>query len=189
MAEDAQKLEEGNDVELLTGRIYIIQSPNTEMVYIGSTITSLKKRFEKHLSDWRIDSKKASASKFILEKGSSSIKLLEKVQVESERELDMIEQQWINKTPNTVNIKKAYISEEDKKKRNANTHKKYYEDHKEKILEDRKEYRKKNKEKIQNREKELVPCEVCDCLITRHNMRTHESSKKHQKYLENVAEQ
>ena len=171
--------------ELITGRIYIIRSPNTDMVYIGSTTGKLNKRFNKHHSDWRRDSKKGS-SFLILEKGESYIELIEEVQVENKRELDILEQKWIERTPNNVNKNKAYISKEGIKKRQDEFSKKYYQDHKERILENLREHRKKNKEIICEKNKDKVPCKVCDCFITKKNKGQHERTKKHQKHLENV---
>lgn len=78
------------------------------------------------------------------------------------------------------------------------TRKKYYNLNKEKIVEKNKEYREKNKEKIAeqqreyretNREKlnkqrrEKVHCDVCNCYITKYDVKRHEQTKKHIKNL------
>jgi hypothetical protein len=150
--------------ELITGRIYVVKSPNTKMVYVGGTITSLKMRFLKHLSDCRIDRKEASASKLILEKGNAYIELLEEVEVENVRELERLEQIWIDQTPNAVNKNKAFTSVEEKKKRVSNYSKKYYE---------------ANKEEISEKYREKILCEICDCYVARSGIRKHERTSKH----------
>jgi hypothetical protein len=52
--------------------------------------------------------KKYYSSKHILEYGDAIIELLEEVQVESIRELERIEQNWIDTTPNTINKNAAF---------------------------------------------------------------------------------
>lgn len=184
--------------EMITGRIYVVRSPNTNMVYVGSTTLSLKKRFDMHLSDWRYysKSKRCTYSKLIIDEGEAYIELLEEVQVESVRELEMIEQQWLDKTPNTINKNKAYISEEERLenvKKYYETHrqviieqsKKYNETHKEKIKEQQKIYYEKHKEKKRiERIKQWIRCEVCDCLILSNGEKQHELTKKHARNLE-----
>ena len=39
---------------IVTGRVYAICSPNSDFIYIGSTKYSLKHRFSKHMSDFKI---------------------------------------------------------------------------------------------------------------------------------------
>ena len=171
-------------MELLTGRIYIIRSPNTEMVYVGSTIQKLHRRFKKHIYDWRTRYERSANSKLILDKGDAYIELLEEVQVESKEELEIIEQKWINETPNTVNKRKSYISEEER----AEYLKTYRETHREESLEYQKIYQKiwreTYKEKINEKGREKIRCEVCDCLISNSYKSKHERSAKHIHNLE-----
>ncbi len=204
--------------ELLSGKIYSIRSPNTEMVYVGSTIVSLKQRFAKHVYDWKTKTH-SYTSYLILEKGDAYIELIEEVEVESERELKILEQVWIDNTPNTVNKNRAYVTDEERaqnhrdcsreygrehkekvaevykkyyeanKEELAEYHKKYYEANKEKIAERQKKNREKNKEKLKKKRTEKVLCEVCDCSISRGSKSKHNSSKKHISNLENVAQQ
>lgn len=42
----------------LRSKIYIIKSPSTDLYYVGSTTTSLKVRFNKHKSAYRVYKKK-----------------------------------------------------------------------------------------------------------------------------------
>jgi hypothetical protein len=186
--------------ELLSGKIYKISSPNTDMVYIGSTTMTLKRRFTKHISDWRND--RQNSSKHILEKGSAIIELLEEVEVENVRELERLEQKWIEQTPNTVNRKKAYISEEDQKERNRRVMREKYStdlEFREKMLEYQKKYQKENwekvnaqeraryqkkKEKIQEKRSQTVVCEVCDISLVQSSLSKHKKSAKHTRNLE-----
>jgi hypothetical protein len=200
--------------ELLTGRIYIIQSPNTEMVYIGSTTLSLKARFSLHVSKFKNITKSGSTSKFILEKGEAYIELIEEVEVESKRELKILEQKWIYQTPNTVNMNRAYVTDEERaqdhrdcdskyrkehQEKIAEKQKKYYEANREKILEIRKEWYQKNADELKEKEKkyreknadkinEIIIC-TCGSRYTRHHKARHLRTQKHQKYLENLAQQ
>jgi len=136
--------------ELITGRIYIIRSPNTEMVYVGSTILSLKRRFAMHIYD--LKKEKRTSSYLILEKGNAYIELLEEVGVESERELEMIEQKWITKTDNTVNKYRAYVTDEERLQKLKDCNRKYKEEHKEQLAEkgriQQRRYQIANKDKV-----------------------------------------
>jgi len=201
-------------MELLTGRIYIIRSPNTEMVYVGGTIQSLKRRFNRHCYDLENPNERRTSSHLILEKGEAYIELLQEVLVETKRDLEKFEQEWIDKTPNTVNMKRAYMTEEEAKRihveRNtryaqehkeqvAEFHRKYYqankekmaettrkyrEEHKEKVIEQMKIWRERHREKQNERRREKILCEICDCYVCRGNIRTHERTKKHIANLE-----
>jgi hypothetical protein len=187
-----------NMTSLITGRIYIIRSPNTEMVYVGSTILTLKQRFIIHISGWRYN--QHCSSHLVLEKGEAYIELIEEVKIESERELDMLEQQWIDNTPNTVNKKRAYRSEEERLQTHRDCNRKYREVHAEKITEMRKKYQKEHREEIAEKQKkyqkehreernkkqrEQVLCEVCGCYVTRGSKSKHMSTAKHARNLKN----
>jgi hypothetical protein len=169
--------------ELITGRIYIIRSPNTEMVYVGHTIQTLKIRFSVHKSTWK--TKTGSCTSFlVLEKGDAYIELIEEVLVESERELDMIEQKWINQTPNTVNMNRTYLTDEERLQQHRESSRRYAREHKEKYAEAYKKYREANKEELKKKGKVKVLCEVCDCYVARSGIRPHERTKKHIRNLE-----
>jgi len=90
---------------MIKGRIYKLTSPNTNMVYIGSTTETLNSRLRKHIYDMK---RKNSSSRHVLEKGDFKIELIEEVYVESKDDLRKIEQNWIEKTPNAVNKIRAF---------------------------------------------------------------------------------
>ena len=166
-------------VSLIEGRIYKLTSPNTNMVYIGSTILTLNLRLSKHVSDWK--RRDCCTSKYILEKGNVNIELLEEVQVDSIRDLTKIEQEWIDKTPNAVNKKKAYISEEDQKEKKRISSRQYVEEHYEQRQEYIRKYYEKNKEIINKKSREKKEyCKECDCWIKgRGQISKHERTPKH----------
>ena len=168
-------------MELLTGRIYIIRSPNTEMVYVGSTFKSLNRRFYGHISDWRLKSDKCTSSKLILEKGDAYIELLEEVLVENERELERLEQIWIDNTANAVNKNKSYRTIEEKVEYMRQHHKKYYETHKEELHKYQKTWREEHKEETRRQYKKYYEThkkEVLERQKIRHDKNKEERNKR-----------
>lgn len=144
------------DNRFRNGKIYEITSNNTDMIYIGSCTISLKKRLIVHKT-------KKCSSKCIIECGDYNINLIEDYSCNNFDELRMREQYWINKYrqdgKNIVNIRDAYITEEEKEIYNENWYKKnknkkiekqklYYKKNKQSYNEYQKEYREKNREKL-----------------------------------------
>ena len=130
------------------GKIYIIKSKNSDLCYIGSTIETLRERFEKHkgyLKD-SINGNKNISSCEILNAGDAYIELLLDYPCNTKEELELKEQEYILKYENAVN---KNIPRNDPVKRQRL----YYEEHKEHILEQVKEYRQKNRDKIRERER------------------------------------
>jgi len=77
---------------MIKGKIYKLTSPNTDKVYIGSTIRTLNKRLTSHIRDWKLK-RKDCGSTYILEKGDYKIELLEEVQVDSRKDLTKFEKE------------------------------------------------------------------------------------------------
>ena len=153
---------------MIKGKIYKITSPNTDMVYIGSTTATLNRRLRNHFYDWE-RKRKYCSSIYIIEKGNVTIELLEEVQVDSKKDLRKLEQEWINKIPNAVNNRKAYIHEEQLKESTSEYNRKY---------------REKNKEIIKKKHSEKKEyCKECNCWIIGSQMRRHERTLKHNKIL------
>lgn len=165
---------------MITGRIYKLTSPNTDMVYIGSTTETLNRRLNQHIYDWE-KKRKDNSSIYILEKGDYKIELIEEVQVDSIRDLRKLEQEYIDKIPNTINKVRAYISEEEKIEYNKTREKKYREKNKDKIIKHKQKYREKNKEIINKRNREIKEyCKACDCWVKGSGMiGRHERTPKH----------
>lgn len=79
------------------GKIYIIRSPHTPLVYVGSTCKKLSTRFCGH-------KKGTCSSRRVIDFGNAYIELLELYPCDSKVELISREFFHINSTPNTVNF-------------------------------------------------------------------------------------
>jgi len=88
------------------GNIYIIRSPHTDKVYIGSTVVGLAKRFSQHKH-----SLNNCKSKEIIDCGDSYIELVEACPCNSKEELFRKEAQIMRETPNCINLNIPKTSE------------------------------------------------------------------------------
>ena len=70
----------------MKGYIYILTSPNTDMIYIGSTGVTLNRRYNKHKND------ADCSSKILFEFGDVSIHLIREVEFETQLDLRKQEQ-------------------------------------------------------------------------------------------------
>ena len=158
----------------MIGRIYIIKSPQTDEVYIGSTVNSLERRLSGHKTDYKKYLKGVYhyvTSYEIVQYDDCYIELLEEVNIENKQELHKLEGKYI-KEMECVNqcipgrsMKEYYqdnkelISEKGKDYRDANKekmkerYKNRYQDNKEKFLEKMKDYYYDNKDKVLERVK------------------------------------
>ena len=167
------------------GKIYKIIDTENKVIYIGSTVEKLCKRYSKHKH-------KAIGNKIIL---------LENFPCNSREELVKKEQEFIEQYDNLLNKHRAYNSieyhKEYHKEYNLKYHNEHYEENKDKILEKAKVYYEKNKNKISEKTKiyyeknkvEIsekykikVICE-CGCEISKYNNK-HKKTKKHIKLME-----
>ena len=80
--------------------------------------------------------------------------------------------------------KKINCNTEKNKDKIAEIQKQYYLKHQEQKLQYANEYRAKNKELINEKLREKVLCDVCQCMVSKRNISTHYSCKKH---LDNLA--
>jgi len=196
------------------GKIYKIINSENEIIYIGSTVQKLCRRFAKHIH----------------KNNDNKIILLENHPCNSKEELLKKEQEVIDQHENLFNKIRSYRSEEDYKEyckkydkeynetnKDIISEKKkiYYEENKDKILEKSKVYREKNKEKLsekkkiyyeehknillekmkvyneENKDKILekkkikINCE-CGCQINKCDISRHKKTKKHIKLMENI---
>ena len=135
------------------GQIYMIWSPNTDKVYIGSTTQPLHKRFYEH---WHCPYKHTSAHE-VIDCGDAKIELVEDYPCASKTELNRREGQVIRERA-CVNrcvagrTKKEYRQE--KKDQIAEQMKVYRQEKKDQIAEQKKVYRQENKDQIAARSKE-----------------------------------
>jgi hypothetical protein len=134
------------------GKIYEIISDNTDMVYIGSCIVTLKQRMIDHKY------KKKCSSKSIIDCGDYDIYLIEKYPCNNDLELRMREQMYIdiykNDGKNVINRQRAYTSIEDKKENQKQYKRQWRKNNKQNLKEYMKEYCKNNKEKQAEYDKE-----------------------------------
>lgn len=76
----------------MKGSIYKLTSPNTDMIYIGSTIRTLRERFNGHKSDWVLGNKHNESSKVMFDYGNVSIHLIRECEYDTIRDLQKQEQ-------------------------------------------------------------------------------------------------
>jgi hypothetical protein len=81
-----------------------------------------------------------------------------------------------------INIKKSYVTEEQKKERNNKNNKERYQNNKENILEKSKERYQNNKENILEKSKEKMTC-ACGSTFRIYAKARHEQSKKHCEFI------
>ena len=124
------------------GQIYMIWSPNTDQVYVGSTTQPLHKRFYEHHHK---DYKKCSAYK-VIDCGGAKIELIEDYPCASRKELTRREGQ-IMRAHNCVNQQVAGRTQKEWEQDNKEHRKAYRDNNKEKIAQRDKTYYEKNKEK------------------------------------------
>ena len=168
------------------GKIYVVRSPSTEDVYIGSTTQPLSIRMGVHRSEYN-----TCRSKLIIAFGNAYIELLEDWPCDNIEQLRAREGHHHRTYKNCINKyiagnfskfsnKQEYKSEyrknnKDKIKENQSE---YYQNNKVKILETHSEYRKNNIEKIN----EKHSCQ-CGGKYTNVHKACHIKSLKHQRYL------
>ena len=97
-------------------KIYKIWSPNTNLIYIGSTVNTLKIRMSTHTHELN-----RCSSKRIIAKGGAQITMIIERPCSSEIEKCIIEQEYIDEFRGlygelVVNERDSYLSEEDRKK-------------------------------------------------------------------------
>ena len=111
-------------------QIYKITNPNTDKVYVGSTIQTLPQRFQKHKRDYKTwkngTDRKHADSCFIFDASEdindTKIELIECFECETKRELFDRECFHINNIPNTINSSRGQSFQPgyDKKRRAEN---------------------------------------------------------------------
>ena len=82
--------------DVLIGRIYMIYNVKDEFIYIGSTLSTLSRRWSQHISAMKYTDRLHTHMRVIGFK-NFRIKLLEWKQVQNEKELKILEQLYLNK--------------------------------------------------------------------------------------------
>ena len=88
------------DHKTLPGKIYIIESPNTNEVYVGSTFQELEKRFR-----WHKAPTNKTESKRVINADNAANRLLKNVECASKGDLEDHERACIKMYPNALNKK------------------------------------------------------------------------------------
>ena len=179
-----------NENELKVGYIYKICNKNCDKIYIGSTVKSLKERFNRHKSNCKKyleTNKKYITSIEIVKDETSYIEQLAEVQFYNKKELLQKEAMFIDMYKDTcVNMYKNLgclnKKENDKilykqnKSKILEINKKYREENKEQIKEQKHLKYILNKQKINNKRKEKINCEYCFSLISYRNYSRHKKT-------------
>lgn len=183
-----------------TYTIYEISCLDTEIeyTYIGSTQNFTRRKCE-HKTNCNNPNKHIHNIKLyttIRENGgwiNWCIKPLEEFICETKQQGHIREQYWVDLKKSKLNMIKAYISEEDVKKRikdyrieNADKtkewSKEWREKNAEKIKADKAKYQIENKERISIKRKTKYTCE-CGSELTKRNKSQHEKTLKHKNYV------
>jgi len=156
--------------------IYVIISPNCDLFYYGSTIKTLKRRFSTHTSKHS-----TCTSRQIIEAGGAKIYEIESYPCTCLEELEDREAWWIlNDWEGCVNenvpgsVRRAGGSKAYDKKRNATPERKA----KQKAHNATPEHKAYLKSKIM--------CDICGCMSSRRNIKSHQRTKKCQNVLHGI---
>ncbi len=160
------------------GRIYKIVSPNTDKVYIGSTIRSLNKRFNNHMSEYRkyVDNtyKKHIRSFDVIACGDASIVLLHERVFEQKSDMYRLEGEFIQSCDGVCNRMLPGRTLEEKRESQS----KYQHDY-------QKTYYIQNKVQMNNAmceyRKVKFTCPFCNLILSRGDKTKHDKSKRHLK--------
>jgi hypothetical protein len=171
-----------DDNKYKNGKIYTIRNRNdNSLIYVGSTVQPLYKRFSKHKSD----AKRPLKEDILLYKKFKEtdindwyIELYEDCPCDRKEQLTQREGQVIREI-GTLNKEIA-----------GRTRKEWRKDNKDHIQEQKKEYYQANKNHILEKQKEYksehVFC-VCGCSVVRNNLARHKESPKHEKIMKELA--
>lgn len=155
--------------------VYRITSTAGDKVYIGSTITSLAKRWSNHKVD-HLRGHPCTSQMLFDEYGvdTCSIEEIEKVDLDKRYERERF---WIENTENCVNRfipgrTRAEYRQENKERLSENN-KAYNLANREQRSEYAKAYRLANSDKIKARDSERIACPTCGKTLSRGNMSKH----------------
>ena len=156
------------------GKIYKIICDKSDLIYIGSTIRSLKDRFSAHDSDTKKTRKNQTCSKYLFKLGECNIVLIEEYSCNNKTELHIREQYWMDiykeKGVKLINKKRAYVSQSlEEKKEHA---RQYFQKNKERIRirdnnKNRKEYMREWahwRDLWKNKKRQVLICDYIEML-------------------------
>ena len=177
-----------------TGRVYKIIHTQSDIVYVGSTFSSLRERFRGHKNNKK-ENRNCSITPYIREYGVDQFKiiLIKEYEVCDRKHLLMYETLWVNRLkcinkyvpfqPISMNERsKQYAKEHYEQRRIRRI--KYREHENEQKREYMKNvYRFTHKEHIKEYKSRKIWCESCKCDINLSHKARHLKSQKHQKNM------
>ena len=140
----------------LHGKVYKITSPNTDKIYIGSTIRTLQQRMSKHMADYK---NRTHTSKFVIDHGDADIELIEDFKCDSLDDLHRREGEFIKQYIDTcVNDRIAGRTQQEYREENkdkiAERYKQYRDLHRDEISEKARQYREENYDVLCDKKKQ-----------------------------------
>ena len=177
------------------GMIYTIRNIKDDtMIYVGSTINNLSKRFYKHKKACKGGISCITLYSHIVDNDWSDfyIELYEMYPCNNKKELERREGQVIREI-GSINKKIEGRSDKEYREENADKIKKwreenadkikkqrreYYEKNINNILEKRKKYRDENADIVKEKKEEKVCCNICGAFSLKSNLARHQKSKK-----------
>lgn len=145
------------------GKIYMIESASTGLIYYGSTCMPLSKRLYGHKSDFKRykDGRYAYLTSFkVIEQPDYKIVLVEEFPCENKNQLEAREGHFIRNNPcvnkvipTTPEFKQEQYQLPENKERRSTYHHNYYTAHAQELIDSQKQYYQGNSEKIKERER------------------------------------
>jgi len=203
-------------IDYSKGFIYKLccKDKSIEECYIGSS-TNWKQRKRTHKSNCNNPNQKSyNNKKYVVIRDNGGWENWEMVLIHyypcnNKRELESEEERVRQEYHNTINSKRAYRTDEERKEYNKQYYtdnrekllqkakqynidnhesileykKQYRIDNRESILQKEKQYRTDNCESILQKKKQKITCD-CGCIIAKRNISTHKKSNKHKKIME-----
>ena len=159
-----------NEVVLQEGIIYMIDSydPEIKGYYVGSTLQTFSQRRSDHKSTCNnIKSKSYNHYKYVYIRSNGGwlnfkMTIIDRVMIESDEELRIIEQDWIDTIKPNLNKNKSYRTDDE-----FNQYHHQY----------RRTFECKNKQK------QIIQCDHCDKTYTKRNKSTHQKTKYCKNYI------
>ena len=166
------------DERYKNGKIYIVKCKyDNSLIYIGSTITTLKERFRLHKTD-----KNCSLYLYVNDNWDNwYIELYEDYPCKSKYILELRETE-VQRQIATINKQLARRSQKehyhDYRDKLLEQQKQYHHDNRDKMLEEMKQNYQANRDKILEQKKQKITCERCGSLLTRGYIARHKKSQK-----------
>lgn len=152
--EDVADYESDNEVnneKYQDGKIYKLVNSVDSEIYVGSTTQTLENRLREHMDQSKL-SKNQTAKLFMhltpIGFDKVFIELLETYPCNSNRGLRIREQKWMDELKPSLNTLPAFLTDEQRKEKDAQRHKEYYERNKDKIVAYKAQYAREHSSKI-----------------------------------------